>query len=204
MAAFALPAFVKIEELRVRVAAPNDEMRRPSLGYDTPTAPYREGWEGSLVIAPMSRENLHALIAFLGSLDGRVNAFYHPATIGVFNQAQSYQGTLGATAVAGSETLTVNFTTGAGTTLRVGTLLRLAPVTGDTYQLFQVVREATAGTGTIVYVAPRPRRAFTASTAVNSSDIAYFKWELAHDRLDDVKAQNDRGAIVIPVREATG
>lgn len=161
----ALPTIAKIRELRLRVAAPNDNARRP-LTRKAPYAPaLREMWFAEVALAATAPADALALAAFIESLDGRVDVLTFPLAGGVFGAAHAVAaGTLSGAVAAGANRVKV-LKSGAAV-LEPGTLLGIGDPNTAAYQMVEVTGGGAASVAQVVHVAPRIRRAFASGTAV--------------------------------------
>lgn len=194
----ALPASLKIVELRLAIQLAGEHPRRVGNKSRMPSAPLAEIWRGSVTFAALSQSDLMQAIAKLEAYDGRATAFGLPLKQGFATHTNSVSGTLAATTTRGKDTIAVTCST--LTEITAGTLLQIGTAGDAGAQLVEVLEDVTVTTATLVRIAPRIRTAIASGTAVTGGNItAAFK--RVGDKIDSSFA-TDSGMLTLEFVEA--
>lgn len=191
-----LPSYLKVTDARLRITNPADEHRSEINRRNPSPAAFRELWTLEAAFAPVAASYADALQAWIEALDGRVNAFKMPLTQGVYGATCSGTVALSGTTTRGAGTLLVTVTG----TIPAGTLLAVGDIETNTFQVFEVLEEATSAT-TRLEVAPRVRHAFTSGAAVEIA-APHGKFTLMSDATGGVTLRLDRAGISLAAVEA--
>lgn len=158
-----------------------DDAGRSAANLKLPAAPKaREMWAGQIAFAPVSVDDMHALLAWFEAMDGRLTSFLVPAAAGVLTKAGSHTATLASAVTAGDSTLRLTVSPVSGT-IQAGTLLTIGTSTADAYQVCEVLADVTVSSNPVsVSISPRMRWAFSAGAPVTLG-ATNFRFRLADD-----------------------
>lgn len=199
MTTAALPAAAKVQELRLAVECPTDEVRRPLTRKAPYAAPMREMWRGEVLFAPMTQADARAVAAFFDGLDGRVTPFRLPLKGGVHTvENASTSGTLAAAVASGADR--ISLAKGTSAELLPGTLIAIGDIDTTAFQLVEVIAGGSVATTQTVIIAPRIRQAFSSGAAVAIGGTN-GKFKLAQDTFAG-SVSASAGIISISVEEA--
>lgn len=191
-----LPSYLKVTDARLRITNPADEHKSEINRRNPSPATFREVWTLEAAFAPVAASYADALQAWVEVLDGRVNAFKMPLTQGVYGATCSGSVALSAATTRGAGTLPVTVTG----TIPAGTLLAVGDIETSTFQVFEVLEDATSAT-TALEIAPRVRHAFTSGATVEIAAV-HGKFKLMADATGGVTLRLDRAGISLAAVEA--
>jgi hypothetical protein len=193
------PATARIVELQLAVATVNfANGERPLNGKRAPGPGFTEAWRGQIAFAPMNAADHRAFVAYLESLDGRVNPFALRLKGGFASQAVAASATVATAPPRGAGSISVTF--GAAVSLLPGTLIALGDYTSSTFQLVELLDAATGSGTQTLNIAPRIRKGFSVGAAVSFGTVKGV-FTLAGDTLAQ-SATLDHGAVTLDVIEA--